>query len=108
MNEIDVNRVLAQIRTLSAQASNKPAAAAQTGAATGPGFDKIVSNAIGKVNETQNDATRMQQAFETGDPSADLASVMLAQAKAQVSFKAMSEVRNRLVSAYQDIMNMPV
>lgn len=109
MNEIDVNRVLSQIRALSAQAANKPAApSAGSGAVSGAGFDQLIGDAIGKVNETQSDATRMQKAFELGDPSADLASVMLAQAKAQVSFRAMTEVRNRLVSAYQDIMNMPV
>lgn len=106
MNEIDVNGVLAQIRALSAQAAQKPSA--QQAPAAAAGFDKLVSGAIGKVNDTQNEATRMQKAFELGDPSADLASVMLAQAKAQVSFKAMTEVRNRLVSAYQEIMNMPI
>lgn len=105
MNDIDVSRVLSQIRVLSAQAANKPVAPA---AAESAGFDKLIGGAIGKVNDAQADATRLQKAFELGDPSADLASVMLAQAKAQVSFKAMSEVRNRLVSAYQDIMNMPV
>jgi flagellar hook-basal body complex protein FliE len=107
MNEIDVNRVLSQIRTLSAQAANTSLAPQQAPAAAS-GFDKIVSNAIDKVNDTQNQASRMQQAFELGDPSADLASVMLTQAKAQVSFSAMNQVRNRLVSAYQDIMNMPI
>jgi flagellar hook-basal body complex protein FliE len=107
MNDIDVNRVLAQIRTLSAQAAGKPAAQAVP-AATAAGFDKLIGGAINKVNDAQHASMQMQKAFELGDPSADLASVMIAQAKAQVSFKAMSEVRNRLVSAYQDIMNMPI
>lgn len=107
MNDIDVNRVLSQIRTLAAQAANKPAAPEAAAPAAG-GFSQLVGGAIDKVNQTQADASKLQNAFELGDPSADLASVMLAQAKAQVSFKAMSEVRNRLVSAYQDIMNMPV
>ena len=43
-----------------------------------------------------------------GDPQTDLAQVMLASGRAQVSFTALNEVRNRLVSAYQDVMNMPI
>ena len=43
-----------------------------------------------------------------GDPPADLARVMLASGRAQVSFTALTEVRNRLVNAYQDVMNMPI
>jgi len=111
MNDIDVNRVLSQIRSLSEQAANRPApAAVKTSAVNGldQGFGQLVGKAVSKVNETQQAATQLQTAFEMGDPSADLARVMIAQASAQVSFKAMAEVRNRLVSAYQEIMNMPI
>ena len=107
MNDIDVNRVLSQIRQLSEQAANRPAPAAVK-TSTDNGFGQMVGNAVSKVNETQQNASQLQTAFEMGDPSADLARVMIAQASAQVSFKAMAEVRNRLVSAYQDIMNMPI
>ena len=107
MKDIDVNRDRAQISTRSAQAAGKPAAQA-VHAATDAGFDKRIGGAINKVNDAQHASMQMQKAFELGEPSADLASVMIAQAKAQVSFKAMSEVRNRLVSAYHDIMNMQV
>ena len=107
MNDIDVNRVLSQIRSLSEQAANRPAPVAVK-TPTENTFGQIVGNAVSKVNETQQAATQLQTAFEMGDPSADLARVMIAQASAQVSFKAMAEVRNRLVSAYQEIMNMPI
>ncbi|PTU30582.1 flagellar hook-basal body complex protein FliE [Stenotrophobium rhamnosiphilum] len=107
MNDIDVNRVLSQIRSLSEQAANRPANVAAK-SPTESGFGQLVGNAISQVNQTQQTATQLQQSFEMGDPSADLAKVMIAQASAQVSFKAMAEVRNRLVSAYQDIMNMPI
>jgi len=107
MNDIDVNRVLSQIRQLSEQAANRPAPAAAK-ASTEGGFGQLVGNAVSKVNETQQNASQLQTAFEMGDPSADLARVMIAQASAQVSFKAMAEVRNRLVSAYQEVMNMPI
>lgn len=116
MNAIDVQQVLSQIRTLQAQASNRPAPAADAAAGTAAsaasgaagGFGALLKTSLDKVNISQGAADKLQNAFERGDPSADLASVMLATSKAQVSFKAVVEVRNRLVSAYQDIMNMPL
>jgi flagellar hook-basal body complex protein FliE len=110
MNSIDVNQVLSQIRALSAQAAAKPIAPplAANAPVASSGFGDVLKGALTSVNTSQNDANRLQKAFELGDPNTDLASVMLATSKAQVSFKATVEVRNRLVSAYQDIMNMPI
>lgn len=111
MNEINVNSVLAQIRALSAQTS-APAASPQT-AVSGAGgdsdsFGSLLKNSIDSVNSAQSEASRQQSAFESGDPNTDLSSVMLATSKAQVSFRGMVEVRNRMVSTYQDIMNMQI
>ncbi|HEY0973283.1 MAG TPA: flagellar hook-basal body complex protein FliE [Solimonas sp.] len=109
MNEMDVSRVLAQIRTLQAQASFKPAAPqAVAQAAPKVGFDTLLKGAIDQVNQAQQTSTRLQEAFARGDRDTDLSTVMLAGAKAQVQFRGMVEVRNRLVAAYQDIMNMPL
>ena len=72
------------------------------------GFQQALSNALDKVNQTQANASSLQQAFELGDPRADLARVMVAMQQSQVAFRATVEVRNRLVQAYQDVMNMPV
>ena len=107
MNDIGVNQVLAQIRAMSTAAAARPAAAPAATAASS-GFEDLLKTSIAKVNSTQSESARLQQAFTLGDPNTDLASVMLAGAKAQVSFKAMVETRNRLVNAYQEIMNMPV
>lgn len=109
MNEIDVSHVLAQIRSLQAQAASA-APRTQAAAAASPqnGFAAVLKSAIGEVNGAQQDAARLQQSFAIGDRDVELSSVMLATAKAQVQFKAMTEVRNRLVAAYQDIMNMPL
>ena len=74
----------------------------------GPGFGETLSRAIDGVSKAQNDAGALQQAFELGDPRADLARVMVAMQQSQVAFRATVEVRNRLVQAYQDVMNMPV
>lgn len=107
MNSIDVNRVLSQIRTLQTQAGHRPA---ETPAAAAPsdGFGSLLRNSIDSVARAQNSAGDLQKKFELGDPDTDLATVMLATSRSQVSFKAMVEVRNRMVSAYQDIMNMPL
>ncbi len=50
----------------------------------------------------------MKQAFETGQGDADLAEVMIAVQKSSLSFEAMVQVRNKLVDAYKDVMNMPI
>ncbi|HEY5850077.1 MAG TPA: flagellar hook-basal body complex protein FliE [Lysobacter sp.] len=78
------------------------------GSNSAPGFQQTLSNAIDKVSQTQANASNLQQAFELGDPRADLARVMVAMQQSQVAFRATVEVRNRLVQAYQDVMNMPV
>jgi flagellar hook-basal body complex protein FliE len=112
MSTIDVNSVLAQIRSLSAQAQAQGAtvhAKPDTApVAANGGFGTMVTKAIDGVNDAQQAASAMQNKFELGDPSVDLSSVMLATSKAQLQFRAMVEVRNRLVTAYQDIMNMPL
>ena len=110
MNTIDVNRVLSQIRSLQSQAANRPVApvAPEATQAASGGFGAMLKSSIDSVASSQNAAGDLQKKFELGDPNTDLASVMLATSKSQVSFKAMVEVRNRLVSAYQDIMNMPL
>lgn len=75
----------------------------------GPGgFGQLLSQAIDNVSATQANASAMQTAFELGDPRADLARTMVAMQQSQVAFRATVEVRNRLVQAYQDVMNMPV
>lgn len=71
-------------------------------------FQQTLSNAVDGVSKAQNDAGALQQAFEVGDPRADLARVMVAMQHSQVAFKAAVEVRNRLVQAYQEVMNMPI
>lgn len=111
MNAIDVQQVLSQIRALQAQAGNRPAPAAEAAGSTAPvagGFGAVLKSSLDQVNLSQASAQKLQESFERGDAGTDLASVMLATSKAQVSFKAVVEVRNRLVSAYQDVMNMPL
>lgn len=106
MSEIDINGVLAQMRAMTAQAQGIEAPAASP--AVAGDFKSLMSEALEKVNETQQTAAQLAQAFERGDTDVDIAQVMIAVQKADVSFQAISQVRNRLVTAYQDIMNMPI
>jgi flagellar hook-basal body complex protein FliE len=60
------------------------------------------------VNQTQQRASDLATQFERGVPGVELPQVMLEMQKASVSFRAITEVRNRFVNAYQEIMNMPI
>lgn len=108
MNNIEINALLTQMRTTTSrlEKSLPVAEAGQVNASTG--FNTILKDSISKVNETQQTAASMAASFEQGDPDANLTEVMLQVQKADLSFRAMTEVRNKLVNAYQEIMNMPV
>lgn len=109
MSTIDVNSVLAQIRALSTQTRPELRAPERTvEPEPSEGFGGLLKQGIDAVAERQSEAGNLQKAFELGDPNVDLATVMLASSKAGVAFRGMVEVRNRLVNAYQEIMNMPV
>jgi flagellar hook-basal body complex protein FliE len=106
MSSMEINRVLEQIRSLSAQAK-AGAPAGQTQQAAGPGeFANILRQGLDQVNQADQKASQLSEAFQRGTPGVELPQVMLELSKASVAFRAVSEVRNRLVSAYQDIMNM--
>jgi len=106
MSQMEINQVLAQIRSLSAQTKIGTSQASQT-QQTGPSeFANIMRQGLDAVNQNQMKADELSDAFARGTPGVELPQVMLAGAKANISFHALNEVRNRLVSAYQDIMNM--
>lgn len=109
MTQIDINSLLTQMRSLSAQLEPNAAAAPVAGdARPQDSFANLLKQSIAEVGQTQDHAQQMTAAFERGDPGADLPQVMLAVQKADLSFRAMTEVRNKLVDAYQNIMNMPL
>ena len=71
-------------------------------------FSDLLSNAIGTVNEMQLTSKDMAKAFEMGDKNLSLADVMVAKEKAGIAFEATVQVRNKVLDAYKQIMNMPV
>jgi flagellar hook-basal body complex protein FliE len=71
-------------------------------------FANVMKGGIDQVNQAQQSAGDLAVKFERGVPGVELPDVMLEMQKASVSFRALTEVRNRFVSAYQEIMNMPI
>ncbi len=113
MNEINSSTLLAQMRAMAAQssASLPGVSPANDVASTAPAqssFSSMIAKTVNEVNSVQMHAGGMAQAFEMGAEGVDLADVMVSLQKADISFRALTEVRNNLVSAYQEIMNMPV
>jgi flagellar hook-basal body complex protein FliE len=89
-------------------ASAEPARAATPSPASTMAFAKLLKQGIDSVNQTQARATDLATRFERGVPGVELPQVMLEMQKANVSFRALTEVRNKFVDAYREIMNMPL
>lgn len=107
MSDIDINQVLQQMRQMSSLAQTTPTNEIAN-ASSNVDFGAMLKDSVNQVNSTQKAAASMATAFEAGDPSVNLSEVMVAIQKASVSFQAMTQVRNNLVSAYKEIMNMPL
>ena len=113
MSQMEIDRVLSQIRTIRSEATGAlgglgKAAAPADGASASVSFASVLRNGLDQVNTAQESARKAATDFELGKPGTDLPQVMLEMQKASVSFRAAVEVRNKLVTAYQEIMNMPV
>lgn len=105
MSDMQISQVLAQMRAL-AQSAGVAEAAPQGPASTD--FANLLKQSIDQVNQTQQASRTAATAFEAGDPNVSLAEVMVASQKASVAFEATVQVRNRLLTAYQEIMRMPI
>ena len=77
-------------------------------AAEGAGFQQALTQALGAVSQSQLTATRLQREVQLDNPTVSLEETMVAMQKAQLGFQATLQVRNRLVQAYSEIMNMQV
>jgi flagellar hook-basal body complex protein FliE len=114
MSNMEIDRVLAQIRSMSQ--ATKAGALGGIGGAAGAkgvagvdgGFANILKKGLDSVNASQMKAADLADKFERGVPGVELPQVMLEMQKANVSFRAAAEVRNKFVEAYREIMNMPL
>jgi len=109
MSQLEINKVLTQMRALSGSMGlPEPNLTPGVPGAGGSNFGQVLQQSITKVNEQQAVASNMVTGFQTGAGTASVAEVMVAMQKASLSFTAMTQVRNKLVEAYQEIMNMPI
>ena len=101
-----------RISPLTSQALNGVGQSAlkRPGAANGveSGFAANFKDALKEVSASQEAASRLQTQVQLGNPKVSLEETMLAMQKAQIGFQATLHVRNRMVQAYSDIMNMSV
>ena len=104
MTNSAIDAVLQQIRTLSAEAKNTPLSTAQAET----GFSSLLKQSIDNVNSLQQQSGKLVEAFERGEENVSLAQVMITKEKAGLAFQALTQVRNHMLTAYKDIMNMPV
>lgn len=106
MSDIAINQVIAQMRVMAAtaQADSSPVVDANSGVK----FGSLMQDSIQAVNSSMMEAKAKAVAFETGDPQMSITEVMVASQRASLEFTAVTEVRNKLLSAYQEVMSMQV
>ena len=105
MSDIAINQVLAQMRAMQALANPQATPEAVQGQGK---FSNLMQDSIKEVNAAMQESRAMTTRFEMGDPTVSLAEVMVNSQKAGLQFQAVAEIRNRVLSAYKDVMNMPV
>ena len=113
---IDTSRIeamVAQLKTVAARTQGAagplaPDAAMSPTAVAKTDFASALKTQLDQVNGAQQKAEQLGQRFSLGDDSVNLSDVMIASQKANIGFQATIQVRNKLVSAYHDIMAMQV
>lgn len=108
MDRSGIDSVLAQLNAASTVAAgNKKLPIAEEEIA-GVDFSEKLKAAVDQVNNAQQSAGQMTRDFVSGESDKNLHEVMISLQKANISFQSMIQVRNKLVTAYQEIMNMQV
>ena len=103
-----LDQVLGQLRTAAALAGGAGVKAPAAAGGETADFASVLKASLDQANGMQQQAGKLAIDFELGAPDASLQDVMVSIQKANVSFQQVVQVRNRLVSAYHDIMNMQV
>ena len=99
MTDISINKIGNAIKTDNISQKNS------SQEVSGKSFDDVINDAMSKVSEVQNDVDKAVTELAKGG---DITSAILAVEKADMSFQLMVEIRNKLVSTYEEIMRLPV
>lgn len=108
---IDKSRIDAMVAQLKAAAAKMEAGSIASTATSAPNkldFADALKGSLDAVNTQQNASQELGKKFALGDDSVSLSDVMISMQKANISFQTTVQVRNKLVSAYHDIMNMQI
>ncbi|EPC04525.1 flagellar hook-basal body protein FliE [Litchfieldella anticariensis FP35 = DSM 16096] len=109
MSSPAIQSALSQMQTLASQAAGTSAKGQKLSTVVGEGgFANELHASIQRINQLQQVASAKTTAFQSGDPDVALNDVMVDAQKASVAFQMGVQVRNRLVTAYKDVMNMQV
>ena len=103
MSISSIESVLQQMRAL---APSMGAAPASGGEAVGGGFAGELQKSLARISSAQEHAYGQAEAFEMGKPGVALNDVMVDMQKANIAFQTGLQVRNKVVAAYQEVMNM--
>lgn len=105
MNDINAVNLLFQMRAMTEKSKMHSMEGAS---ASSEAFGSILQQTLNQVDQLTQGADALKTQYEMGDSSVSLGEVMIASQKASLGFEATVRVRNKLVQAYQDVMNMPV
>ena len=108
METTGIDRMLSQLRTAAALAAGKPQGLKTAQAAPKADFADVLKTSLNEVNRVQNEAAKVSRDFTVGDPNTNLQDVMISMQKSTIAFQQAVQVRNKLVQAYHEIMNMQV
>jgi flagellar hook-basal body complex protein FliE len=110
MDPISMDSLLAKLQAAREVVSGVPAKTSAAGAVAGNQMDfaAMLKSTLDGVNKSQVTAATLAEKFQLGDPKVSLEDSMVAMQKANVSFQAAIQVRNRVVQAYHDIMNLQI
>ena len=100
-----INNILPQLQSVAEAAGGR---GERAGPSQAGGFAQELQRSIARVSEAQEAAHAKAQAFEVGEPGVALNDVMIDMQKAGIAFQTAIQVRNRLVTAYQEVASMPV
>ncbi|WP_137226479.1 flagellar hook-basal body complex protein FliE [Shewanella sp. MEBiC00475] len=112
--QISANPLMQEMQSLRGEispsigSSIRPNLTQQVNNTTGADFSQLLSQAVGSVNELQQTSASLATRLDMGDTTVSLSDTVIAREKAGVAFEATVQVRNKLVDAYKEIMNMPV
>ena len=104
-----IDRMLSQLRTAAALAARKPEPkAVGTEVVVRADFADALKSSLNEVNRVQNETAKLSRDFTVGDPNTNLQDVMVSMQKSTIAFQQAVAVRNKLVQAYHDVMNLQV